>query len=290
MDKKIKFEQITSLEPEWIKTQIDKFILEDCPNIDTTTEYIFNNSSNKIAEIISVDNFIFCGARIIPFCFPESCKARVIIQDGEKIDKGTIIAKIFGPVKSILTYERIVLNLLQKLCGIATETRKYCNMKLPKDFKVMDTRKTTPGLRLFEKYAVNVGGGWNHRLNLSSAILIKDNHIQAAGSIQSAVRLIREKNKNQIPIELEVDTLDQIKDGLEVNVDGFLLDNMAPDSVRKAVKIIRESPDGESIFIEASGGINNKTLESYAWTGIDGVSMSAITFQAQPVDIKLEIK
>ena len=289
MKKKIQFEQITSIEPEWIKTQMNKFILEDCPNSDNTTETIINTSSTTIAEIISVDNFIFCGEKVIPFCFPESCRVSELIKDGQKINKGTIIAKISGPTRSILTYERIVLNLIQRLCGIATETRRYCNLKLPKFFKVMDTRKTTPGLRLFEKYAVHVGGGWNHRLDLSSAILIKDNHIQAAGSVKSAIRLIRENNETQSPIELEVDTLHQLQEGLAMNIDGFLLDNMSPKQVKKAVKIIRESLDGESIFVEASGGINYETLESYAWTGIDGVSMSAITAHALPVDIKLEI-
>jgi len=289
MKKKIQFEQITSIEPEWVKTQMNKFILEDCPNSDNTTETIINTSSTTIAEIISVDNFIFCGEKVIPFCFPESCRVSELIKDGQEIDKGTIIAKISGPTRSILTYERIVLNLIQRLCGIATETRRYCNLKLPKFFKVMDTRKTTPGLRLFEKYAVHVGGGWNHRLDLSSAILIKDNHIQAAGSVKSAIRLIRENNETQRPIELEVDTLHQLQEGLAMNIDGFLLDNMSPNQVKKAVQIIRESLDGESIFVEASGGINYETLESYAWTGIDGVSMSAITAHALPVDIKLEI-
>ena len=289
MKKKIQFEQITSIEPEWVKTQMNKFILEDCPNSDNTTETIINTSSTTIAEIISVDNFIFCGEKVIPFCFPESCRVSELIKDGQEINKGTIIAKISGPTRSILTYERIVLNLIQRLCGIATETRRYCNLKLPKFFKVMDTRKTTPGLRLFEKYAVHVGGGWNHRLDLSSAILIKDNHIQAAGSVKSAIRLIRENNETQRPIELEVDTLHQLQEGLAMNIDGFLLDNMSPNQVKKAVQIIRESLDGESIFVEASGGINYETLESYAWTGIDGVSMSAITAHALPVDIKLEI-
>ncbi len=289
MKKKIQFEQITSIEPEWIKTQMNKFILEDCPNSDNTTETIINTSSTTIAEIISVDNFIFCGEKVIPFCFPESCRVSELIKDGQEINKGTIIAKISGPTRSILTYERIVLNLIQRLCGIATETRRYCNLKLPKFFKVMDTRKTTPGLRLFEKYAVHVGGGWNHRLDLSSAILIKDNHIQVAGSVKSAIRLIRENNETQRPIELEVDTLHQLQEGLAMNIDGFLLDNMSPNQVKKAVQIIRESIDGESIFVEASGGINYETLESYAWTGIDGVSMSAITAHALPVDIKLEI-
>jgi nicotinate-nucleotide pyrophosphorylase (carboxylating) len=178
--------------------------------------------------------------------------------------------------------------LIQRLCGISTETKKHCNLNLPNNFKVMDTRKTTPGLRRFEKYAVTVGGGWNHRMDLSSAILIKDNHLQAAGGVKAAIEFSGKQNRKNLPIELEVDTLDQLRVGLDMDVDGFLLDNMNPEMVKKAITIIRSHPNGETIFVEASGGINYNTLESYAWTGIDGVSMSAITAQATAVDIKLE--
>ena len=162
-------------------------------------------------------------------------------------------------------------------------------MDLPKNFKVMDTRKTTPGLRRFEKYAVAVGGGWNHRLDLSTGILIKDNHLKATGSVKTAVERSRKQNMKNLPIELEVDTLEQLKEGLELDVDGILLDNMSTEMVKEAVSIIRDHPGGDAIFVEASGGINYKALESYAWTGIDGVSMSTITAQVTPVDIKLEL-
>ena len=288
MHKRINFEQFTELDPKWVRSQILSFIKEDKPNGDLTTDSIIFNNKLVIANMVAMEPFIFCGESYIPFSFPDGCKVTVLARDGLEINAGDLIAKIIGPANKILTFERVILNLVQRLCGISTETRKYCVLNLPNGFKVMDTRKTTPGLRLFEKHAVSVGGGWNHRLNLSSAILIKDNHLEAAGSIRNAISMIKKKVAKGIPIELEVDTIDQLREGLEFDIDGFLLDNMKPELVKECVKLIRESNDGGSIFIEASGGINFNTLESYANTGIDGVSMSAITANAPSVDIKLE--
>ena len=288
MKKRIEYEQKTSLNSDWVREQIAHFMEEDIPNGDTTTEAIITASTPVIAQINSGDEFVFCGSSIVPFCFPDSCTIEVNIKDGEQVTSGATLASIKGPAGPILTYERVTLNLIQRLCGISTETKKYCNLNLPNNFKVMDTRKTTPGLRRFEKYAVTVGGGWNHRMDLSSAILIKDNHLQAAGGVKAAIELSGKQNRKNLPIELEVDTLDQLRDGLDMDVDGFLLDNMNPEMVKKAITIIRSHPNGETIFVEASGGINYNTLESYAWTGIDGVSMSAITAQVTAVDIKLE--
>lgn len=288
MEKRIQYKQITSLDPNWVREQISQFMVEDIPDGDVTTEATVTPSTLVVAKMNAAEEFVFCGESIIPFCFPESCKVDVLVQDGTRGTTGATLATITGPAGLILTYERVTLNLIQRLCGISTETKKYCDLHLPENFKVMDTRKTTPGLRRFEKFAVSVGGGWNHRLDLSSAILIKDNHLQAAGGVKKAIELSREQNRKNLPIELEVDRVDQLKKGLDLDVDGFLLDNMTPEQVKEAVDIIRNQPNGDAIFVEASGGINFETLESYAWTGIDGVSMSAITAQASPVDIKLE--
>ena len=288
MHKRINFEQFTELDPKWVRSQILNFIKEDTPNGDLTTDSIIFNNKPVIANMVAMEPFIFCGESYIPSSFPDGCEATVLSRDGLKVNTGDSLAKIIGPANKILTFERVILNLAQRLCGISTETRNYCALELPNGFKVMDTRKTTPGLRLFEKHAVSVGGGWNHRLNLSSAILIKDNHLEAAGSIRNAISMIKKKVAKGVPIELEVDTIDQLREGLEFDVDGFLLDNMKPELVKECVQLIRKSNDGDSIFIEASGGINFNTLESYANTGIDGVSMSAITANAPSVDIKLE--
>ena len=290
MKKRIEYEQITSLDPDWVREQIAHFMEEDIPDGDVTTKATITESAPIIANMVAAEPFVFCGESIIPYCFPEPCLVDVKKKDGEWVQPGNILAIITGPAGPILTYERVTLNLIQRLCGISTETKKYCDLELPDHFKVMDTRKTTPGLRKFEKYSVSIGGGWNHRLNLTSGILIKDNHLQAAGSVKAAIEQSRDQNSHNLPIELEVDTLDQLREGLDMDVDGFLLDNMSPEMVKEAVELIRDRPNGESIFVEASGGIDYATLESYAWTGIDGVSMSAITAQASAVDIKLEFE
>jgi len=285
---KIVFKRIKKLDSEWVFSKVKNFIAEDAPFGDLTTQAIIPDTVSSRAQMVANDSFTFCGEQFIPFCFPDCCTVDLFVKDGSIIFPETILAEITGPASTILTYERVVLNLSQRLCGISTETYKYSKLKVPENFKIMDTRKTTPGLRLFEKYAVSVGGCWNHRLDLSSAILVKDNHIQAAGSIKKAIQSIREKYNNKHPIELEVDNLAQLRVGLDLEVDGFLLDNMNPQTVKKAVAIIRSAKDGDKVFIEASGGINYSTLEQFAWTGIDAVSMSSITSNAKPVDIKME--
>ena len=289
MRKRIEFEQITRVDPEWVREHIARFMAEDTPNGDVTTEAIVTELTPVAAKMVAVDDFVFCGAQVIPYCFPESCSVKIFCSDGDSVSSGQTFAEIRGSAVPILTHERVALNLIQRLCGISSETKKYCDLDLPENFKVMDTRKTTPGLRLFEKYAVAVGGGWNHRLDLSRGILIKDNHLKATGSVKAAVERSRKQNMKNLPIELEVNTLEQLKEGLELDVDGILLDNMSTEMVKEAVSIIRDRPGGDAIFVEASGGINYKALESYAWTGIDGVSMSTITAQVSPVDIKLEL-
>ena len=196
-----------------------------------------------------------------------------------------IIGKIKGPAKEILKKERVMLNLIQRLSAISTKTDRITRKAKSHGIKILDTRKTTPGLRLFEKYAVKVGGGYNHRMDLSSGIMVKDNHIIAAGNIQKAIAKIK-NCKTEAKIELEVDYLYQIKQGLENKVAGFLLDNMAPGKIKEAVKLIKRK--NKKIFIEASGGITEKSIELYLNTGIDAVSMGEITHSIKNIDIKLE--
>jgi nicotinate-nucleotide pyrophosphorylase (carboxylating) len=212
----------------------------------------------------------------------------MLVADGERISNGSIIAEINGNAREILTKERIILNLIQRMSAIATLATKYVDIAKPFGVKVLDTRKTTPGLRLFEKYAVAVGGAYNHRLDLSSGILIKDNHIAASGSISNALNNIKSMNLN-LPIEIEVENFAQISEALVIGVDGFLLDNMSPALTIEAVKLIRSSKNGESIFIESSGGINLETLPAYVSTGIHAVSIGALTHGVKSADIHIEI-
>ncbi|MFL2982913.1 MAG: carboxylating nicotinate-nucleotide diphosphorylase [Candidatus Neomarinimicrobiota bacterium] len=288
MKKRISFEQITELEPEWVRSKIEEFIQEDMPSGDITTENTISDSISIEAQIIAAEDFIFCGEQFISMCFPQNCSVDLIVKDGIDVSVGQVLVRITGQASTILNCERFTLNLTQRLCGIATETKKYCDLNLPEHFKIMDTRKTTPGLRKFEKYAVSVGGGWNHRLNLSASILLKDNHLKASGGIRKAIDKIRMDINENIPIELEVDTIAQLKEGLSLDLDGYLLDNMSCDKVKDAVSLIRGQKEGEKIFIEASGGIDYSLIESYAWTGVDAVSTSSITAKAPVVDIKMD--
>ncbi len=283
----IEYTIYNKLPDEYIRAKAIEFMAEDAPRGDATTDPIFDRGAAARAIIEAQSDLVFAGEPLIRNFFDESCLVEVLARDGDKLRDGDIIARIDGPAAQILRTERVLLNLLQRLCGIATQTLEYARLASPYGVKVLDTRKTTPGLRLFEKYAVAVGGGFNHRLDLSSGILVKDNHITAAGSIGRAVDKIRRAGAG-LPIELEVDTFDQIAEGLAARVDGFLLDNMTPDECRRAVEIIRDSPDGGDIFIEASGGINLITIADYAAAGVNAVSVGALTHSVRAADIHME--
>jgi nicotinate-nucleotide pyrophosphorylase (carboxylating) len=271
----------------YLKKKIEEFLLEDAPQGDITTSPLFDFPKKITANIIAKEDLVFAGEQLIYHFFNDSFDVELHFDDGILVGKNSILASITGTADKILTRERVLLNLLQRTCGIATLTKKYVDIAKPYKVMVLDTRKTTPGLRFFEKFAVAVAGGFNHRLNLSSGVLIKDNHIAAAGSISLAVEKIK-LMKYALPIELEVDNLEQIKEGLEAGIDGLLLDNMAPKDVRIAVEFIRSHPAGSDIFIEASGGINLETLEDYCKAGIDAVSVGALTHSFKSSDISMD--
>lgn len=285
----IEYPRYLSLPKDYIKSKIKEFLAEDAPRGDITSSAIFKDENVK-AYIEAEEDLIFAGKDILECFFADKfANIEILVVDGEKIQKGGIIAKIKGSAFSILIRERVLLNLLQRLCGIATLTSKYVAIAEPYGVKILDTRKTTPGLRLFEKYAVACGGGYNHRLNLSSGILIKDNHIKTAGSVTKAINLLKTLDYG-LPIELEVDTFEQIHEGLQAGADGFLLDNMPPSKVKKAVEIIRKSQNGDNIFIEASGGINLDNLKDYVDTGINAVSVGALTHSIKSANIHIEFE
>ena len=283
----IKYHQYKKIDKNYIKNKISEFLIEDMPSGDLTTENIIQSINNSTAQIQAVDELVFIGSTIIPHFFNKKCKIDLYKKDGELVKAGEVIAKIEGPTKNILSRERIMLNLIQRLCGIATTTKTIVNIAKKYNVKILDTRKTTPGLRIFEKYAVSMAGAYNHRLNLSDGILIKDNHLFSTGSIKSAIISMKSSDLNK-PIELEVDNIDQIKEALKFNIEGFLLDNMTPNMIKKAVKLIRKSPNGgKKIFIEASGGITKKNITKYLNTGIDAISIGALTHSAISKDISL---
>ena len=258
----IEYPQHSNLPVDYVKKKIAQFLIEDLPGGDVTTKCTIAESATAFAEIQAADKMIFAGSEVIPHSFEENCKVEMKAKDGEKLHPGSVIGIISGNAQSILAGERVMLNLIQRLCGIATLTREYVEISAPYKVKILDTRKTTPGLRLFEKYAVTVGGAHNHRLNLSEGILIKDNHIQSAGSVANAIQMAQAANC-RLPIELEVDNLKQIEEALQIGVNGFLLDNMPPEKISAAVALIHRHDKKGNILIEASGGINLSNFQSY---------------------------
>ena len=285
---KLQFSRLTNLDGHYVREKIESFLQEDGSEGDITTNYSVDTSMKMEAILITEEECVVAGSSILSHCFPKDIIIQSFIRDGGIGKANEILAKICGSARTILKRERVVLNLLQRLCGIATTTRQYVERTQNYNFKVLDTRKMTPGLRMFEKFAVAVGGGFNHRLDLSTAVLIKDNHIISAGGLEPAVKNIQDSNP-EIPIELEVDTLRQLEQGLDMNVDGFLLDNMSPDLVKKSLKIVNEHPNGTDVFVEASGGIQLDTIGAYAETGVHAASIGSLTTKVQNIDLKLEM-
>ena len=283
----IEYPQHKKLSDEYIIGKITDFLVEDIPNGDITTESTTPDNSEITAEIHAVEKLVFAGSEIIPLCFGQKCQVAINHKNGAMLSKGDVIGIVTGSAREILSRERVMLNLIQRLCGIATLSHEYAEIAKHSNVKILDTRKTTPGLRLFEKYAVAIGGAFNHRLNLSDGILIKDNHIVAAGSVTNAIISARKKGIH-LPLELEVDNFDQIHEALKTGVDGFLLDNMKPETIRSAVSIIRASQNGEDVFIEASGGITLENIHPYLDTGINAISIGALTHQAVSKNIRLD--
>ncbi len=284
----IEYPQIISLPEIYIKNKIKEFLEEDSPDGDKTSLSIFKTNERTSATVQSEEDLVASGLDFIKYFFDEKTKVEIFFKDGDFVPKNSLMAKISGFSVDILSKERVILNLIQRLSGIATLTSKFVKIAQPYNVKILDTRKTTPGLRLFEKYAVKCGGGFNHRLDLSSGILIKDNHISAAGSISKAIKKAYDACF-PMKIEVEVDTIQQILEALESGVDGFLLDNMSPDLIRIAVNMIRAYPGGNDIFIEASGGINLDNLHKYIDTGINAISSGALTHSAKSTNIHMEI-
>ena len=283
----LEYPQYKNLPAEYVKNKLAEFLAEDAPNGDVTALGTIDENISAVALIESQDELVFAGVPVIENMFVDNFSVEIFIDDGDLLHDGSVIGKISGNAREILTKERVLLNLIQRLSGIATLASKYAEIAKPYNVRILDTRKTTPGLRLFEKYAVAVGGGFNHRLDLSSGILIKDNHIQAAGSITNAVNRIR-KIYPEMQIELEVENEAHIIEGLECKVEGFLLDNMNIENTMKSVELIRKAPNGNDILIESSGGITLATLSDYVKTGINAISIGALTHSAKSANIHLE--
>ena len=270
-----------------IKTFISNALREDIGPGDLTTEALIQPDIEGKAELIAKEPLILAGIEVAREVFHQVNQDINFLgrhPDGEDLSSSTVIATISGPLRSLLTAERVALNLLQRLSGIATLTRQYVNGIEGTKAKIVDTRKTTPGLRALEKYAVRIGGGKNHRFGLFDGILIKDNHIAAVGSLTEAVKKAREKAPHTLKIEVETENLDQVREAISAGAEIIMLDNMDIETMKEAVKLI----NGKAL-IEASGGINLNNVRQVAETGVDLISVGAITHSARSMDISMEI-
>jgi nicotinate-nucleotide pyrophosphorylase (carboxylating) len=262
---------------------------EDIGRGDITTDSIVDESKQTLAIIFPKQNGILCGIEIAQLAFEEIDKAidfQKRLNDGDSFSPGMTIATIVGSAAACLKVERTVLNFLQHLSGIATLTRKFVDV-IEGNAKILDTRKTLPGLRLMEKYAVRVGGGYNHRSGLYDMVLIKDNHIEIAESITTAVNMIRKRRK-KVFIEVEVKTFEELRECLKLNINRIMLDNMNINQIRQAVATARSVK--ASLEIEVSGGISLANVKDIADCGVDFISVGEITHSAPAIDIAMKMK
>ncbi len=282
--------QHTQLQPEYVSKKIKNFLNEDKTDQDLTTQYSLLGK-NKIvkANILCEEPIIFVGTAIISNLFNND-KVIFFKKEGTACKNGEIIATIEAQAEILLSKERVLLNLLQRLSGIATLTNKYIQTLNKASIKILDTRKTTPGIRLFEKYAVNIGGGHNHRLDLKDGVMFKDNHLIITRNLHESIKLFKADYPEK-KIQIEVDTPNQLRDilkDLETPIDAVLLDNMSSNEVKECSTILRNSLT--NCFIEVSGGITLDNILNYRNLDIDGISIGAITHQAVSKNIKLEFQ
>jgi len=269
-----------------IDALVEKTLSEDIRNGDITTRNIFDEGKNAVAEVIAREPMVLCGLDIFQAIFNKlTTKVAFTLceyRDGDEITAENTIIKIQGGLIPLLEGERSALNILQWLSGIATLTQKFVQRAAP--VKVLDTRKTTPGLRVFEKYAVKCGGGINHRFGLYDQVLIKDNHIKVAGSISNAIHHIRKNLTQNKKLEIEVKNLEEVEEAINNKADIIMLDNMGLETIKKSISLI----NGKS-KVEISGGINYDKLAEISKTGADYVSVGALTHSAPAVDISMKI-
>ena len=263
------------------------FLVEDLEHGDLTTESIFTLQDRARAAFIARHPMVVVGmervaARVFRLLDP-GIVCTGAMADGASVEAGAELLRLEGATRTLLRGERVALNLVQRLCGVATLTAAFADRVKGTTARIVDTRKTTPGLRLLEKYAVRASGGHNHRYSLSDGVLIKDNHIAACGSITEAVRRVRLRAPHTIAIEVETDTLAQVEESLACGVGVIMLDNMDLATMRRAVALI-----GGRALVEASGGVNLDTVRGIAETGVDIISVGALTHSARACDIGMD--
>jgi nicotinate-nucleotide pyrophosphorylase (carboxylating) len=277
-----------NLNKERVLKIIDDALEEDICSGDITTISVVDKALPAKGVIKAKEAGVIAGLEVAKLLFQRldpKLRFNLFVDEGDIVTKGEVIAEVSGSASSILTGERTALNFLQRMSGIASKTAKYRELLKDYDLKIVDTRKTTPGLRILEKYAVRLGGGRNHRQGLYDAVMIKDNHIQAAGGIREAVTKAKSNIPHTMKIEVETETLADVKEAMQAGVDIIMLDNMSSSLMKESVELI-----ADQAIIEASGGITAKNIKEVAATGVDIISLGVLTHTIKSLDISLDIK
>ena len=265
------------------KEQIASFLKEDVGTGDLSTDLVFGRELDGTGVFLAKDDGIVAGTEIIALTYSlytDKIKVTLFKRDGDRVSKGENIAKVEGSVFALLTCERIILNLMQLMSGIATATRRMVDALDDPTIRIVDTRKTHPGLRMFEKYAVTCGGGFNHRFALYDGVMLKDNHIAFAGGIEKAVALVRSKLGHMVKVEVETETEEQVKQAVKAGADVIMFDNRTPEEIKHLQTLVPKH-----IITEASGGININSIASFKGCGVNYISVGSLTNGAKPLDI-----
>lgn len=270
-----------------LRSLIENFFIEDIGEQDITTDLIFSEDTDGEIVFLAKEDGVFCGEEIIRTGFQllnNQITSRVFVKDGESIEIGRQLAVVSGKIADLLKGERVVLNLVQRMSGIATLTQKTVTTLNSDHTKICDTRKTTPGLRMLEKYAVRCGGGFNHRFGLYDGVMIKDNHISFAGSIANAVDAVRKKAGHMVKIEVETETAAQVVEAVNAGADVIMFDNRTPAEIKEFIQLVPST-----IITEASGGIQLSNIADYRDTGVQYISLGFLTHSYKALDISVRV-
>ncbi|MEY8348660.1 carboxylating nicotinate-nucleotide diphosphorylase [Bacillus cereus] len=271
-----------------VRKALESFFLEDIGERDVTSQLIFPDNLQAKGTFLVKDTGVFTGTDVIEQGFrliDDRIQISFYKKDGDFVEKGDTLATVQGPIASLLTAERVILNVIQRMSGIATMTQRAVRTLESDHTRICDTRKTMPGLRMFDKYAVVCGGGYNHRFGLYDGVMIKDNHIAFAGSITNAVTSVKEKLGHMVKVEVETETEEQVREAVAAGADIIMFDNRTPEEVREFSKIVPSA-----IVTEASGGITIENLSKYGKTGVDYISLGLLTHSAGALDISFNIE
>ncbi|WP_068873034.1 carboxylating nicotinate-nucleotide diphosphorylase [Xanthomonas translucens] len=284
---------LSQIDPQWPLATLEAALREDVGAGDFTTEATVGLDQSARASIVSKQAGVICGGSLAAQVFKlvdSELKVEVLLADGELVAHGSPIIRLCGRARSIVTGERVALNFLQRMSGIATQTRTICDLVSQCNVQILDTRKTVPGLRALDKYAVTKGGGHSHRLGLYDMVLIKENHVALAGGVGKAIRLVKDRMlalDKKIRIEVEVETKEEFHEAVDSGVDYIMLDNFHESEVAEAVRFVRER--GGELQLEASGNITADNVLGYARTGVHRISMGALTHSVLAFDLSLRI-